>query len=168
MENAAYTTFISSIRLDLISKKKGAVKTNTENKEQNIKTLDQKTGNATADRLKELGDMRSCKMGSFFFRQGEKGESMFVILKGKVEIWVEAEGISTKVITLTDGDFFGEMSLLENMPRSASALCVENSLVLEIKEDHFKQFIQMNPEITYNILKSLSRRIRRMNEGLHP
>lgn len=172
MGNDTYKNMLQDIKIEVITKgSKAKAENATEIKEivgkqstVNIQQSNAQTQNTTAEKLKQLGNLKTCKMGHVFFRQGEKGTSMYIILKGKVEIWAESNGNHKKLGILSDGDFFGEMSLLEGMPRSATALSVEDSIVMEIKEEHFKEFIQINPDTTYNIMKSLSKRIRKMNE----
>lgn len=119
------------------------------------------------EKLKKIGIFKCCNEGYYFFEQGNKGESMFVILKGKVSIWVKNSNKKSQyVTTLRPGDFFGEMSLLEKLPRSASALAEENCLVVEIDDMHFEDFLSMSPDMSYKMLKTLSKRIRNTNERL--
>lgn len=119
------------------------------------------------EKLKKIGIFRCCNEGYYFFEQGASGESMFVILKGKVSIWVKNNNKKNQYITtLRPGDFFGEMSLLEKMPRSASALAEDDCLVVEIYDRHFKDFLEMSPDFSYRMLKSLSKRLRKTNELL--
>ncbi|MCT4660398.1 MAG: cyclic nucleotide-binding domain-containing protein [Tissierellales bacterium] len=139
------------------------VKKTTENSK-NVLSNSEKT---RLEKLKKIGIFKCCNEGYYFFEQGTPGESMFVILKGKVSIWVKNNNKRNQYITtLRPGDFFGEMSLLEKMPRSASALAEDDCLVVEIYDRHFQDFLEMSPDFSYKMLKSLSKRLRRTNELL--
>ncbi|MFT3732245.1 MAG: cyclic nucleotide-binding domain-containing protein [Hyphomicrobium sp.] len=90
----------------------------------------------------------------FFFREGDKGESMFVLETGKVAVTKVWQGGDYLIGTLAEGDCFGEMSVMDHCPRSASVRATENCVAIEISAANLyrvyakdlKQFalIQMN------------------------
>lgn len=95
------------------------------------------------------------------FGQEEAGDALFVIAKGRVKVVLYGE--SGKEITLSffkEGDFFGEMSLLDDMPRSANVVTTEDSTLLILKRDAFKRHLEENPTTAINILAELSMRLR--------
>ncbi len=98
--------------------------------------------------------------GASVFREGEPGTEMFIIREGQVEILRQAHGADHRVAVLDEGDFFGEMSLLDDLPRSASARAVTDCVLLRIDRSTFDQMVRHNPEIPVRMLRKLSRRLR--------
>jgi hypothetical protein len=112
--------------------------------------------------------VRDVAGGEYVFRQGELGTDMFVVHEGRVEIVRAGAGESESrvVAVLEKGDFFGEMSLLEELPRNASARALTDSKVLEISRPLFSRMLKDNPEIGVRIMRKLSRRVRHLDELL--
>lgn len=98
--------------------------------------------------------------GEFVFREGDDGSVTFIVESGKVEILRRFGGNERRVALLGPGDFFGEMAVLEEMPRSASARCVEDARLLEIDAPTFDRILKKHPEIGLRIMRSLSGRLR--------
>ena len=90
------------------------------------------------------------------FEEGSCMETMYIVLSGEVEIYKE----NKKIASRKQGDFFGEMALLESKPRSASARSCTGSLLLEINKKQFESFLAPDPKIILALLKSLSSRSR--------
>lgn len=116
--------------------------------------------------LKQIGNIKKSAKGQTFFEQGDDGDCMYIILHGIVDIYINKLGKNHKVARLKEKDFFGEMSLLEKMPRSGTAVSYTDALVLEIREENFMKFIQYEPEISFNLMKALSSRIRELNQKI--
>lgn len=101
------------------------------------------------------------KAGDVIFKQGDTQASMYTIQKGKVSIVIDHEKPSEKQLTeLQAGQFFGEMSLLEGEPRSATAIAVTDAELEVIDADGFNGFIESNPEFAMTVLKYFSSRLR--------
>ncbi len=98
----------------------------------------------------------SLEAGEILFAEKSFKESMFIILDGKLEVYKQNKHIAFREV----GDFFGEMSLLESKPRSASVRAVTDSALLEIDKETFFNYIGSNPKVTWDILKTLSQRNR--------
>jgi CRP-like cAMP-binding protein len=98
--------------------------------------------------------------GEFVFRAGEKGESMYIIQEGEVEILLETGGQEQRLALLSEGDFFGEMAVLEELPRTASARTLTPCTLLRIDRATFDQLIRQDPEIAVRLLRKLSHRLR--------
>lgn len=95
----------------------------------------------------------------------EPGDAMFVIARGRVKVCIQGEGGREVILNiLKTGDFFGEMSLLDDLPRSASVVAAEDSAVLILKRDQFVEHIKNSPATGLNIMGELSRRLRRADE----
>ena len=110
--------------------------------------------------------VRDIAGGEYIFRQGELGTDMFVVHEGRIEIQRTSDGESRLVAVLEKGDFFGEMSLLEELPRNASARALTDSKILEISRPLFARMLKDNPEIGVRIMRKLSRRVRHLDELL--
>ncbi len=108
--------------------------------------------------------------GTYLFREGELGTEMYIIRQGSVEILQEAGGRPTRLALLEKGDFFGEMSLLEELPRNASARAVTAVELLQISGSTFDAMLRANTEIAVRIMRKLCRRLRdtdhRLREAL--
>lgn len=98
----------------------------------------------------------SLKEGEILFEEGSFKESMFVILEGKLEVYRQHKQIAFREV----GDFFGEMSILESKPRSASIRAATDSVLLEINKDVFLSYFGSNLKVVWDILKTLSQRNR--------
>ncbi len=122
---------------------------------------------ASLEKLKEIGTLVKCNTDQFFFYEGQPGNTIYIILAGKVGVMVSTvDGFAITVTTLGAGEFFGEMSLLENLPRSASIVALEPTLAISIDENNFNTFICRQPDMTYKILKAQSRRIRQLTDEM--
>lgn len=98
--------------------------------------------------------------GDCVFQEGELGTEMFIIQDGKVGILQRVGEEDRLMATLERGDFFGEMSVLEEMPRSATARAVTPVRLLCIDGTTFDQMLRDNPEIGVRMMRKLSRRLR--------
>jgi len=103
--------------------------------------------------------------GEEIFAEGSQGDLMFVILEGQVEILKSAQGGSAKVLsTLGKGEFFGEMALLDDKPRSASAVAKTDSKLLGMNEALLDSYIITNPEFAGKMIRNLVQRLRGANK----
>lgn len=98
--------------------------------------------------------------GEPVFREGELGTEMFIIHGGQVEILRRVGDEDRQVAILERGDFFGEMALLEDLPRTATARALTSARLLRIDGATFDQMLQDNPEIGVRMMRKLSRRLR--------
>ena len=104
--------------------------------------------------------------GTLLFHEGDPGREMFIIQKGKVQVRKRV-GSGEKILAeLGDGEFFGEMALLEGMNRSATVEVIENSKILVINPETFENLLKGNPEITVKMLKKMASRLRNLDEHL--
>jgi len=99
-------------------------------------------------------------MGDIIFSEGELGTEMYIVQSGTVEIFKKIGGRQKVLSTLEKGDFFGEMSVLEDFPRTASARARTDVEVVRINQTTFDQMIKSNTEIAVRMLRKFSRRLR--------
>lgn len=112
--------------------------------------------------MEELGTIY--QDGELVLRQGEKGDCMYVIQSGKVEIFREQEGRQIPLRVASKGEFFGEMALLENRERSASVRAVGETRILTVDKETFMRRIHDYPSLAYMIMEGLAHEIRRLAE----
>jgi CRP/FNR family cyclic AMP-dependent transcriptional regulator len=102
---------------------------------------------------------REFPAGMVLFRDGEPGREMFVIQRGRVEITVRAGAVRKLLSTLGPGEFFGEMSILNGAPRSASATCVEDCRLLVVDARTFEAMIRQSSEVAARMIQKLAARL---------
>jgi CRP/FNR family transcriptional regulator, cyclic AMP receptor protein len=103
--------------------------------------------------------------GDKIFKEGEKGDLMYVLLEGAVDLTMKVERGETVLKTVdTPNDFFGEMALLDDRPRSASATAVKKTKVLAVDGPTFESMILANGKFALKIIKVLAARIRSSND----
>jgi CRP/FNR family transcriptional regulator, cyclic AMP receptor protein len=107
---------------------------------------------------------RSVEAGEIVFRQGENGIDLFVIQSGVVEISRGTGEQRTVMATLRQGDFFGEMSVLESMPRDADATAVTDTELLVITQGGLLIRLRRDPTFAIEMLHKLSGRVRALNQ----
>jgi len=124
--------------------------------------LDQ-AGLAAIERLMEI---RTCSGEAVITGQEDPGDSLFVLVRGKVKVVLYGESGREMILSIfkSPGDFFGEMSLLDNQPRSATILAVEPSTLLILKRRDFQAHLEANPRTAVAVLTELSRRLRHADE----
>ena len=103
--------------------------------------------------------------GDVVFKEGEAGDLMYVLLEGAVELKKKVERGETVIKTVdTPNDFFGEMALLDDRPRSASAIAAKRTRVLAVDGPTFESMILANGKFALKIIKVLAARIRHSND----
>jgi len=109
---------------------------------------------------------RTVEAGEAVFRHGDKGSELFVIQSGTVEI-SRGKGEHRNVLaTLRQGAFFGEMSVLESMPRDADAVAVTRTELLVITQGGLLIRLRRDPTFALEMLHQLSGRVRTLNQML--
>ena len=105
--------------------------------------------------------------GECIFEIGDQGDHLYIIVSGKVGISLEAESSGNGYIaTLSSGDCFGEMNLLDDLPRSATAKVIEDTSLLSLEKTRLRGLIQSYPDMSVGMLRSLSLRLRDANQKL--
>ncbi|NQU27924.1 MAG: cyclic nucleotide-binding domain-containing protein [Candidatus Marinimicrobia bacterium] len=108
--------------------------------------------------IEKLIHQRTYKPKEFIFKRLAPGEGMYIILSGGVEIYAEdANGSRNVFAVLDEGDFFGEMSLLDAEPRSASAISVDHSELLGFFRSDLMSILDRNPDLGNRILLNLAK-----------
>jgi CRP-like cAMP-binding protein len=114
-------------------------------------------------RLASVMDELSFPTNYTIFRQGEEGRSLYIVVSGQVKVH-----IGNKILAeFPKGESFGEMSVFDAQPRSASATTLEPCQCLELTQEQLYDAIEETPEIAVNIIGVLSRRIRELNDKIN-
>lgn len=115
--------------------------------------------------LSALLQRRHLRKGEILFHKGDQGSAFFIIIKGLFKIAVSNKlGDEVTLALLRNGDFFGEMALLDEQPRSADAIALEDSLLYVLHRDDFFPFLFKNENAVRSILRALSIRLRRADD----
>ena len=102
--------------------------------------------------------------GDHIFEINEQGDHLYILVSGKVGITIDKNPCSENFIAmLGQGDTFGEMNLLDDLPRSATAHVLEDATVLTLEKTRLRGLIQSYPDISIGMLRSMSLRIREVN-----
>lgn len=101
--------------------------------------------------------------GDLVYRKGDMAQQMFVILSGKVRMYVGTEPQGDWSEELAKGDFFGEGSLLEPIPRHHTAVALEDTEVVAISRGTFLRMIRQNPEVSVKMMQRLAQRNRELS-----
>lgn len=104
--------------------------------------------------------------GDVIFREGEQGNEMYIMQKGKVRISRKAGQVEKTLSVLTDNEFFGEMSLLNDKKRSATATVLEPSKILVINRQSFENLIRHNTGFALRMISRLSERLREADKQI--
>lgn len=111
------------------------------------------------------GMEKQLQAGEVLFNEGDRGEIMYLIREGKIKI-TKGKGDEEKTLAvLKEGDFFGEMAIIDGSPRSAGAVAVTPVSLLVIDKESFKEKLRENPLIEY-MLETLTRRLRAADEQI--
>ncbi len=102
---------------------------------------------------------RTYPKGTMVFSESQPGQELYIIQKGSVKITKIVNDNEVMLALLKTGDIFGEMSLLEDKPRSASAIAHENAVLLAVNKANFKIMVKSQPQIITRLTQLLSERI---------
>jgi CRP/FNR family transcriptional regulator/CRP/FNR family cyclic AMP-dependent transcriptional regulator len=120
------------------------------------------------DRLAVLdaaAQRRSFRRGEVIFHKGDDGTSLFLIIEGQVKIVLPSDSGEEALLQVLDaGDFFGELALIDQQPRSATIVASEPTETLVLHREDFIAFLKATPEMAIDMMRVLSRRLREADE----
>lgn len=123
-------------------------------------------------RIAEICAERDFLRGDVVFVEHTEGDELFVILEGEVTIQLEliSEEDAMPLITLQKGDVFGELSVVDDAPRSATARCLTDCRFLVLKREDFNRVLESDPAMGYKVMSQVarlvSRRVRATNQKI--
>jgi uncharacterized membrane protein len=109
-------------------------------------------------------DPRTVAAGEVVFNQGDAGEAMYVIQSGAIEISVGTGKSRVVLATLFEGQYFGELTLFDGAPRSATATAAKDTVLLDLGRDDIRDFVMKNPAAALRIMQEIAERMRATNE----
>ena len=128
-----------------------------------FRSLDRADLAALAAPLRE----RSYSRGTVILTQGQPGDALFLIGSGQLKVAIFAEdGREVILSVLATGGFFGEMSLLDDEPRSAHVIAMTDATLFQLRREDFRARLRSSPDLSIAMLKELSRRLRRADETI--
>lgn len=101
------------------------------------------------------------RKGETLFRQGDEGASLYLILQGRIRISLSRQMDVITLAILGQGEFLGEMALLDGLPRSADAIALEDSFLYALNRKDFLAFLVHNEKAVHAVLSALSMRLRK-------
>ena len=105
--------------------------------------------------------------GTVIFAEGDQGDRLYVITKGKVKLGTHAtDGRENLLAVLGPGEMFGELSLFDPSPRQATAVALTDSVLLGLANDALQPWLTGRPEVSITLLKALARRMRKGHGAL--
>ncbi|MCX8110614.1 MAG: Crp/Fnr family transcriptional regulator [Syntrophorhabdaceae bacterium] len=117
--------------------------------------------------ISRIATIKSIPKGYVVFQEGEKGDALYIIIKGKVKVSLyDDEGREYILDIIGKDGFFGELSILDDLPRSANIVTTEDCEFIILKRDDFIKLLMENPAITVNILKTMAARLRAADERI--
>lgn len=132
-------------------------------------TMLQGLSDADFSRLAEVCEERQMAEGTTVFIENMPGESLFLVRKGTIRISkMFAEGDEKTLVVLGPEDIFGEMAVIDGLPRSATARVAEDAELISLKKNDFESLCSSSPELALklvkNIMRVFSKRIREAND----
>lgn len=117
--------------------------------------------------LTSRATLRSFPKNAVLVNEGDETDSLYVINSGKVKIYLsDAEGKEIILTIQGPGDYFGEISLLDSAPRSASAMTLEECKIYVLPKREVEQFLVQHPNASLRIIQGLTRSLRRLTESV--
>ena len=122
---------------------------------------------AAATELRELLTIEDIPASTELFHKGDKGAGMYLIESGHIRICItDEDGHEVTLADLAQGDFFGEMALIDGRNRSADARVLKDARLAVLSRPNFLAFVRANPDVALGMLGALSDRLRRTDELL--
>jgi CRP/FNR family cyclic AMP-dependent transcriptional regulator len=110
---------------------------------------------------------QAIKKGNMVLIEEEMGSTLFLIISGKVKISrISDDGREVILSILSEGDFFGEMAIIDGFSRSANVITIEDSDLMMIRKDDFFGLLHKVPTVAINLLKELTARLRRSDQHI--
>ncbi len=120
--------------------------------------------------LRRFGELTREKFyprGSVILFENDPGDSLFVVREGRVKVVLIGEdGREVILGVLSVGDHFGELALIDDGPRSAHVIAMEDSNLLVLRRDDFRRRVESTPSVAWSLLTELSRRLRRADDKI--
>ncbi len=113
------------------------------------------------DRLTNLSTTRQLTRGEMLFSRGDDGDALYAVVSGLVRIWISSGNGKELILGLMEpGDLFGEIALLDGLPRTASATAAEDSVLVQIRRSEFLDQLTRDARLAQHVIELLCERLR--------
>ena len=117
--------------------------------------------------LTEHSTTRTYPSNAFLINEGDNTDSLYVILDGEVKVFASDENGKEVILNmLGPGEYFGELALVDDAPRSASVKTMEPTRVMVISKTDFKKCLAENPEMAFNLIQTLTKQVRALTKNV--
>jgi len=124
-------------------------------------------GDAELARLADVSRERSYPKNSVILFEDDPGDALYMVVTGQVKVVLIGEdGREVILSVLREGDFFGEMALLDDQPRSAHVIAMQDSNLLVLRREDFQRKLEETPTLAFGLLRELSRRLRHADDKI--
>ena len=124
-------------------------------------------GREELERLAEVTREKQYPKGSIIVFEDDPGDSLFIVREGRVKVVLVAEdGREVILGVLGVGEHFGELSLIDEQPRSAHVIAMEDATMLVLRREDFRARVERSPAVAWALLQGLSRRLRRADDKI--
>lgn len=118
-------------------------------------------------RISHAARERSYPKSSVILFEDDPGDALYVVVSGQVKVVLTAEDGREVILSVRDkGDFFGEMSLIENEPRSAHVIAIDDAKLLIVRREDFQSCLREIPDMALGLLRALLHRLRRADDKI--
>jgi len=117
--------------------------------------------------VSKLAATRTYPKNTIIISEGDDSDSLYAVLSGKVKVYLsDDEGREIIINILSDGEYFGELALLDDSPRSASVMTLEETKLAVISKSAFEESLAKNPPMALHIIRELSSRLRSLTRNV--
>lgn len=123
--------------------------------------------NSETDILTKHCTTRNYPANSILINEGDDSSSLYVIVEGEVKVFVNDEQGKEAILSIMgEGEYFGELSLIDDAPRSASVMTIKPTKVMIITKADFKRCLNDYPELAFNLIRAMSKQIRALTDSV--
>lgn len=117
--------------------------------------------------VSNLAATRTYPKNTIIISEGDDSDSLYAVLSGKVKVYLsDDDGREIIINILGEGEYFGELALLDDAPRSASVMTLEETKLVVISKSAFENCLSKNPQLSLHIIRELSKRMRNLTQNV--
>ena len=117
--------------------------------------------------LTERTHTRKYPANSILINEGDETDSLYVVLEGEVKVYASDESGKEVILNiLGPGEYFGELSLVDDQPRSASVMTLKPTTAMIISKQNFKQCLSENEQLAFNLIRNLTKQVRSLTDNV--
>lgn len=122
-------------------------------------------GDTALERIANLATRRTYRKGTPIFAQGDQGDALYGVVAGRVRISASGAGGQEVFLNIMEpGDTFGEIAVMDGLPRTAGAAALDDAVLIIVKRTDFLQLLEREPQLTIHLLRLLCERLRWTSE----